>query len=379
MQYKIKKCSGCKACENICPMKCIKIDTTNKEYFIRKIDKEKCIKCKKCLNVCPMKKVKFQDPIRAFIAWSRDRSIAKTSASGGMAATIYNYCIDNNIGAVGVYFDDSYDLNYNLIESKEDIQKAIGSKYVYSDMNDIYKRIEKNLKNEEALVFIGLPCHVSGLKNYCDEKNISIDKLYTVDIVCHGVPMPYIFKQHLQKVCGNNYLQRKIKIYFRKKDNPFGLTITENGKEIYKKERFEDEYMMAYQNGYYMESCYQCRYATDRRCSDMTIMDCSAGPDVKIKERRLYDASEVLINSSKGMDLFNKMKNYNMYVQNASVENVIKQDPMLRHPTPRPKYYNLFKKLEKYFGLSVAVNSIYAIKMKVKYSKNKFFKLKNFK
>lgn len=375
MQSKLKNCSGCKACENVCPIGCLKIDTTDKEYFIRKIDEEKCIKCKKCVMVCPMKKAELQAPIQAFIAWSRNRTIAKTSASGGMAATIYNYCVENNIGAGGVYFGNQHDLKYNFIETKEDIQKAVGSKYVYSDMNDIHIRIGKVLKNKKEFVFIGLPCHVSGLKNYCKEKNISIDKLYTVDIVCHGVPMPYVFKQHLQRICGNDYSKRKLNLFFRKKDNPYGLTIIENSKETYKKSRYEDSYMVAFQNGYYMESCYHCPYATDKRCSDMTIMDCSAGSDVKVKGRRIYDASEVLVNSLKGINLFKKIETQNMYVQEAMIENVIKQDPMLRYPTPRPKYYKLFQELEKKFGFRFAVNSIYGVKMKIRYLKDKYKKM----
>ena len=375
MQCKIKNCSGCKACENICPTKCLEIDTTNKDYFIRKIDKEKCIKCKKCLKVCPMKKTDLQEPVQAFIAWSKDKNIAKTSASGGMAATIYNYCLENNIATGGVYFNNQYELKYNFIESEEDIRKAVGSKYVYSDMDDIYASIENVLNNKEGFIFIGLPCHVAGLKNYCKEKNTSIDKLYTIDIVCHGVPMPYVFKQHLHRICGNNYSRRKMTLFFRKKDNPYGLTILEKEKKIYEKNRYEDDYMIAFQNGYYMESCYHCPYATNKRCSDMTIMDCSAGPDVKIKGKRIYDASEVLVNSLKGMDLFKRIEKQNMYVQEAVIENLIKQDPMLRYPTPRPKCYKLFQVLEKKFGFRFAVNSIYGIKMKIWCLKDKYKKI----
>lgn len=360
MRCEVKNCSGCKACENICPTGCLKIDTSGKYLFVKDIDVENCIKCGKCADVCPMQMVRLEHPVSAYVARSKNTNILRNSASGGIGATIYYHCLEHGISCVGVLFDKNYNLKYEFIKSQEDIKKASGSKYVYSDMNTVYQKIEDKLKKSKKVVFIGLSCHVSGLVNYCMEKKIPTELLYTVDILCHGVPMPVFFKQHLFRKC-KNVFEKKIAIYFRKHTNPYGLTLEDEGKVIYKKSRDEDAYMMMYRDGYYTTGCHQCPYATGDRCSDMTIMDCCAGKEVLIT-RMSYGKSEVLINSTKGMELFDWINSEDLYIQKTKVEMVISEDTMLQYATPMPRYCELFYKLERGIGFEYAVKVVHSLK-----------------
>lgn len=360
MRTKLSNCSGCKACENICPVGCLKIDTSDKYHFIREIDEEKCIKCNLCLQVCSFKRGVLHKPMQGVVAWNKKRYLARDSASGGIATTVYHYCLKNNIACVGVYFNNNQQLMYNFIENEADIKKAAGSKYVYSDMNSMHKEIERRLHKGEKVVFIGLPCHVSGLQNYCKLKKISVENLYTIDIVCHGVPMPIFFKEHLRKICGKEFSPSEI--YFRKKDNPFGMTVKKDNQIIYKESRYKDEYMIAYQKGYYAQSCYNCHYATDKRCADISIKDFSHIDKVQLKGRPCYDASAVLINTEKGGYLWEWLKNENLYMQDVDIEKIVETEPMLQHPTPRPMHYKCFCKLER-INFRFAIKSIYGFEM----------------
>lgn len=364
MRSRIKNCSGCKACENICPADCLKIDTTQKYNFYKEIDEDKCMKCGKCIAVCPMKKATPKEPLKAIIAWNKKRKIAKNSSSGGIAASIYLYCLKNNIDCVGVLFNDVQELRYEFICNDENVFRAAGSKYTYSDMNNIYRRIKERLNSGKRVVFIGLPCHVSGLLNFCEEEQLTLQNLYTVDLVCHGVPMPRVLREHIADICKKKHIQEPVEVFSREKDNPFGLTIKKNHKLIYKKSRYEDTYMIAYIKGYYMRSCYKCLYATKKRCGDITLKDCSAGTNVKMKERPLYNASEVLVNSWKGMELFEKINNGSLYSQDAVIENVVKEDILLQHPTKYPRLYKIFYTLEKKVGFEIAIQLLYGLKMK---------------
>ena len=52
---KSENCSGCTACQSICPKNAISMREDAEGFFYPDINSEKCIKCKKCLSVCPIK------------------------------------------------------------------------------------------------------------------------------------------------------------------------------------------------------------------------------------------------------------------------------------------------------------------------------------
>lgn len=354
----IKYCSGCKACENICPTGALKIITSG-SCFTYEMDKDLCIHCRKCLKVCPMKKGKLYQPMTGLVSFSKNATVVRQSSSGGIATLIYQYGLAHNMNCVGVRFDDKYNLMYSFIDDQKDIGKAKGSKYVYSDMNAIYKKIEYKLRNHETVILIGLPCHISGLKNYCREKCMEIDNLYTVDIACHGVPMPDIFKKHIRNIAKNT--NESINIHFREKDNPFGITVrNKNGQIICKRTRYQDEYMYLYLSGHYAEACYQCPYAQKNRCGDITIKDyCYSENGVRIKKDLLHGASHVLINNKKGISLFERISNDGLYIQEVSVDEAVNADSILQRPAPRPGHNHLFHKLENCLGMERAARILY--------------------
>ena len=49
------ECCGCSACEQICPVGCIKMKEDEEGFLYPQIDETKCIQCKKCEKVCPIR------------------------------------------------------------------------------------------------------------------------------------------------------------------------------------------------------------------------------------------------------------------------------------------------------------------------------------
>lgn len=45
--------------------------------------------------------------------------------------------------------------------------------------------VQKDLKEGKEVLFTGTPCEVAGLKKYLRKE---YDNLYTLDLICHGVP-----------------------------------------------------------------------------------------------------------------------------------------------------------------------------------------------
>ena len=47
-----KDCTGCRACEQICPVKAISMKEDDEGFITPKVDEERCIKCGLCKKTC---------------------------------------------------------------------------------------------------------------------------------------------------------------------------------------------------------------------------------------------------------------------------------------------------------------------------------------
>ena len=64
-----------------------------------------------------------------------------------------------------------------------------------SDLNTIFQQVKVDLQNGYTVLFSGTPCQTAGLNAYIGKK--LREHLFLVDIICHGVPSPYIWKDYL--------------------------------------------------------------------------------------------------------------------------------------------------------------------------------------
>lgn len=343
-----KECSGCMACKSICPGNCIQIKTDHIGNFVRLIDMDRCKQCGLCEKICPSKVLpRMMMPQKAYAA--RSKKVERKSASGGIATGIYRYCISNKLVCVGVRYDDSLIARYDFINGTEDIDKFASSKYVHSHMGNIYQEILAYLRKGRKVVFIGLPCHVAALRNMLDGQD---DNLICVDLVCHGVVSNRFLSEHIDHIRGVKRSDIGF-IEFREKGNEFGVTLKAKGtnKILKAVPNSADEYMSAYSQGFiYCEQCYQCRYAQEKRCSDLTIKDlgtyCSQ-----------YKLSGVLVNTEKGRVFLEKLEPYFMMFD-YPVDRMIAEDAMLRRPTPRGKRREWFLRLYPLLGYDKTVRVV---------------------
>lgn len=358
-----KLCSGCMACISICPVSCIEIDLSKRKRFYKRIDSLKCIHCGLCEKVCPHTgDVSCSEPKLGLNVWTESRGNLRYVSSGGVATTAYNYALKNKIFCVGVCFDSNYQLKYRFLNSPVDIYLAAGSKYVYSQMEDIYQQVGTVLLNGERVLFVGLPCHVGGLKKYCALKSVPENNLLAIDLVCHGVSTPYLFQKYVNALQRKGILTGEENVAFRKKYNPYGVTVLKNGRAIYQRNRYLDSYMSLYVKNYYSESCYSCRFAKKQRIGDLTIMDCST-PGERRKCKRM-GGSSILVNTSKGLEFWKNIQPQ-FEIEKYSPADIVREDPMLRGPASKPRLYTFFWLLEKAIGFSRAENLLYGVSNRI--------------
>ena len=347
-------CTGCSACYNICPKKAISMVEDENGSIIPEVDMNKCVNCNMCKKVCPENnEIEYTKPIKVYASWSLDENIRKTSSSGGLAYEIYKYFVHNNGVAVGTKFNENMELKTQVATTLIEVEEFKGSKYVQSLIGDVFLNIKENLLNNKKVVFVGTPCQVMGLKNYL--KNVDIQNLFLIDLICHGVPPQKYLKDYLK------YLDLKDKIdtiSFRGKNN-WHFTAYKNDKIIYMKHNKEDLYYKAFLNClFYRENCYSCKYAKPERVSDISLGDFWGLGKIRKFDYSVKDGvSLILVNSEKGSKLIEDIKD-RIFLEERTLEEAMEGNAQLNHPSQKKEITDEFKKLYREQGFNVAIDEV---------------------
>ena len=316
-------CCGCYSCYNICPKKAIEMVEDEKGFKYPKIDKEKCIDCGLCEKVCPIINNKnFEKEVKAYACFNKNLETRMNSSSGGIFSLIANYILDLNGIVFGAQFDKEYNVVHSYIENQKDLYKFQCSKYVQSDIGDTYKKAKEFLDNDKYVLFTGTPCQIEGLYKFLRR---DYDKLYTQDFICHGVPSPRVWRKYLKET-NNMYNSQPKNISFRSKDNSwqdFELKIQyENN--VYRNTQGKDTYLRAFLNDICLrDSCYQCNFKKKNRLSDFTLADFWGIDNIDKSMNDDKGISLVVVNSNKGKELFEKLKE-NLEYKEVNFDDAIK-------------------------------------------------------
>lgn len=311
-------CTGCGACANICPKSCISMKENNIGFLEPIIDSEKCVGCGKCYLVCKEKRDRCKLE-KAFAFKSYNNNMLLNCSSGGAYGEICKVInsMHTNVAFYGAAFDSRFTVNQQYVETLDEIKVFFGSKYVQSRMNHTYQTIEKQLSENKYVFFSGTPCQVDGVKRYLSIRKIKDDKLFTVDIMCHGVPSEKVWKDYLAYT-EKKYKSKILNYSFRAKElgwKHYPIKITFANRCVNNK--YEDRtYINLFRSHLiFRESCYKCKFATKERTGDITIADfwgveqCIPGIDTS------EGVSLVLPNTIKGNDIVNRMNEAGLLLQ----------------------------------------------------------------
>lgn len=306
--FEKQNCSGCHACLNICPKQCIDMREDNEGFWYPQVDQDKCVNCGLCEKVCPIINNKERvNQIEAYACINKDEEIRAKSSSGGIF-TLLAECIINNGGVVfGAGFDEELNLVHSYTDNIEGLEKFRGSKYLQSRIGQSYKEVKEFLEKDIKVLFSGTPCQISGLWSYLGKE---YKNLICLDIICHGVPSPKVFKLYRTEL-EKKYGSTTQRISFRCKYygwKIYSVLLSFNNKTEYRKDLNNDVYMKGFlQNLYLRPSCYNCKSKTLHRLSDITIADFWGIQDIRPELDDDKGTSLVLINSNKGKKIFNEL------------------------------------------------------------------------
>lgn len=350
---KKSECCGCGACYNICPKKAIEMIEDEEGFKYPKINEEKCVKCGLCEKICPSLNSQITSrenvEIKTIGTYSNDLENRNNSSSGGIFSELARYIIEEKNGVVyGAGFDEKFKVIQQEISKTKNLEKLRGSKYVQSDTLETYSEVKEYLEKGKYVLYTGTPCQIMGLKSYLRK---TYDRLYTCDIICHGVPSPKVFRKYIYEM-ENEYQSKVTSISFRNKKygwNIFSMKIEfENGKEYIAK-LTEDKFMQGFlKNIYLRPSCYKCKFSTLPRNADISIGD-FWGVEKKYEEFRDDKGTSILLlNTNKGYEIFDKIKSKVYYKENCDLEFAIENNPCICGHVEEPKTRkNFFKKLDE--------------------------------
>ena len=365
-------CCGCGACVKACPQKCISYKYNIEGFLKAEIESDACIGCGLCLKICPVNDfIDFNDTISAYIGYTNDEQTRNNSTSGGVFFEIAKSVILEGGVVYGAAYESDFSIKHIRVDNLIELKKLQGSKYAQSNICGCHALIESDLKNGKTVLFSGTPCQVAAVNKLFKSRFTS--KLLTVDLICHGVPSQKLFTDYVKYI--EKTKKAKVKSYqFRCKEKSTDLIsyntkiVLQNKKDLKTEiiDGNEDPFVLRFlSNSLQNEVCFECPFAIEKRCSDITLGDFWGFEKVFPEKTEILKKgiSLILTNTLLGSDLLDAVSNitvekilrdeyihYNSHLSKPSFENQ-QRDTLYKHYVQygfSKKFYNKYFLPHKY-------------------------------
>ena len=383
-------CCGCTACASVCAHDAITMKPDALGFLYPEVNKDKCTDCGLCEKVCAFhdnydKSHNLPQP-EAYAARHKDMKEVKTSRSGAAFIALSDYIIELGGVVYGAGYTDHFRVVHKRATTKEERDEFKGSKYVQSDLTGIFRQVKEDLKSERTVLFSGTPCQTAGLHSYVGKR--LREKLILVDIICHAVPSPYIWRDYLTAI-EKKYREDVVKLTFRDKTHGWSATHNERFTFVHRKDVIDFTNRDLFNKCLSTRiSCHSCHYCNLKRPSDVTIGDFWGFQKTQARDLNMDDngLSLLIVNTEKGnFILQNILPKMNM----VKVENSQILQPNLIYPTAKSPLREVFEDdyiqrgfyyvAKKYSNWSIRFKVIYFIKRNLFQVRLKLRKLKTIK
>ena len=318
------KCTGCHACYSACPKNAITMRQDNMGFLYPQIDDDKCVDCGLCKASCPVLTSQYEkrEPI-SYACFNKNESERMKSSSGGIFVLLASMIIQKGGVVFGAGFDKDFNVCHKFIDNENDIEQFMGSKYVQSTIGDTYKKAKEFLESDRYVLFSGTPCQIEGLKSYLKR---DFEKLYTQDIICHGVPSPKAWQKYLEYQREKHGEDISLVSFRNKESGKSRIKVSFNTEKYYAKPA-KDTFMLAFSKSICLRnSCYICDFKKANRNSDITIADFWGIDKVLPEINDNKGISLVIANTEKGKKLFDSIKEHTVS-REVNLTSAVKYNP----------------------------------------------------
>lgn len=312
--------------------------------------------------------------LKIYAVKHKDQKVIASSRSGGIFTALSDKILAQNGVVYGCILSNEFGAEHVRAEEYDTRNLMRGSKYIQSKMGNNFRNVKIDLDLGRSVLFTGTSCQIDGLIKFLGKK---YDNLFCVDIVCHGVPSPKVWKAYL-KWYEDKIKSKIVAVDFRNKTeygwrDHIESIYFENG-QIKNSKIFTT---LFYRHNILRPCCYECPYKSLVHPGDITIADYwgieKAAPEFDDNK----GVSLVLLNNDSGEKLFEKVKN-DLIWKETRIEDSM-QAP-LQAPFPKPndreKFWTDFLTkdfnyvIKKYANISI----VYRIMRKIKKCLKKFLR-----
>lgn len=308
-----RNCCGCTACASICGKEAIRIQADKEGFLYPVVNEKLCVDCGLCVKVCPITN-KCEDSfhyIKAYGGYSTNERIINSCASGGIATALSMATIESGGVVFGVHFNKEYDAaEYVKVENIDDLWNLCSSKYVQPSKSGIYADVRAELRTGRAVLFVGCPCDVAGLKRFLRKE---YENLLSCELFCAGVTTNKVLEDY-RKLREKKVGSKLVAFNVRNKEKGWFVQHIkeefENGKVFYKNHfgTFLGYGFLTFRR----PSCYSCQYK-----QNTTLCDIKVGDFWGIKDTDPYwnpkGVSVILAKTKKGVEALQSLKEFNLY------------------------------------------------------------------
>ena len=272
---KKENCCGCTACKIACPQQCIEMKYDEEGFQYPIVDDKKCVHCGICNAICPFKNIyTITDIPFAVAAFCKDDEIRYESSSGGIFTALATNIIEQGGIVCGAIFDSNTKaVRHICVDTVDGLNAFRGSKYIQSELGDVYNNIHNYLVNGRIVLFSGTSCQVAGLKAYLRKE---YENLICVEVICHGVPSLKLWKLYVEY---NEKKKNKTieNVQFRSKKYSWGNFGIKTGfcdKTDIFQFSFENSFFRLFNSNLCLRpSCYECKAKGKNTRADISLGD----------------------------------------------------------------------------------------------------------
>jgi len=364
---KYELCSGCGVCSAVCPHGAIAMKADEEGFLRPEIYEDHCINCGLCTKECPVNTILKKAPEEVYAAYSKNAEVRKSSSSGGIFYSIARAVIENGGVVCGAGFSCELRVVHKFADDEETLRTLMGSKYVQSDIGEVYGKIREYKKAKRTVLFVGTPCQCAAVRNYVGD----CEEVICVDFICHGVPTPLLWKKYVSEEFPDATWAS-----FRDKKRgweEFSMRIDKSGGS-YSCSQYKDPYLRMFLKNYALRpSCYKCSRKGDNYSSDITLADFWEISKYYPEMNDDKGVSVVIIRSEKGRGLFESVKG-NLVCKKSDMDTVKRVNPAyVKSSGMAPERALFFRKIKdnesfrsisKVFGKQMPARQIFYLKSK---------------